>query len=297
MAQAASSELRAARQAASERLPDADGVFARATGENFSVASALLGRETERHLTAIYGYARLVDQIGDASPGDRLALLDLLEAEIAGIYDGASIPTHPVLARLAPTINDLRLPPGPFQRLIEANRLDQRKLDYETFDELVAYCNLSADPVGELVLHVLGAATPERIALSDKVCTALQLVEHWQDVAEDRAAGRIYLPADDRARFEVTPADLDGNVTPQQVRNLLAFEVARARELLDEGALLVGMLHGRARIAVAGYVGGGRAALDAIAASGYDVLAGPPRAGRGRRARATLVTFVRRGRA
>jgi squalene synthase HpnC len=295
MAQAASSELRAARQTAAGGLPDAEGVFARAPGENFSVASALLGREAQRHLIAIYGYARLVDQIGDASPGDRLALLDELESELAGIFDGTNMPTHAVLVRLARTIGELRLPPGPFQRLIEANRLDQRKHDYATFRELVAYCSLSADPVGELVLHVFGAATPERIALSDKVCTALQLVEHWQDVAEDRAAGRIYLPAEDRARFEVAPTDLDGDVAPQQVRNLLAFEVARARDLLDEGALLVGTLHGRARIAVAGYVGGGRAALDAIAASGYDVLAGAPRAGRRRRARAALVTYARRG--
>jgi squalene synthase HpnC len=296
MAQASTGELRAARQTAAGALPDAEGVFARAPGENFSVASAVLGRDTQRHLIAVYGYARLVDQIGDASPGDRLALLDVLESEIAGIYDGTNVPPHPVLARLARTIGERRLPPGPFQRLIDANRLDQRKHDYETFDELMAYCHLSADPVGELVLHVFGTATPERIALSDKVCTALQLVEHWQDVAEDRAAGRIYLPAEDRARFEVVPTDLDGRQTPQQVRNLLAFEVRRARGLLDEGALLVGTVRGRARIAVAGYVGGGRAALDAIAASGYDVLAGPPRADRARRARATLLTYARRGR-
>ena len=102
----------------------------------------------------------------------------------------------------------LDLPRGPFERLIEANRRDQAQATYETFDELVGYCDLSANPVGELVLHVFGAATPDRIALSDRVCTALQLAEHWQDVAEDHAAGRVYLPAEDLDRFGVTADDL-----------------------------------------------------------------------------------------
>ncbi len=181
-------------------------------------------------------------------------------------------------------MQQLDLPRGPFDRLIEANRRDQEIADYETFDELVAYCDLSANPVGELVLHVFGAATPDRIALSDRICTALQLAEHWQDVAEDRAAGRIYLPAEDLERFGVVAADLDARSTGPKVRELIAFEVARARALLDEGAPLVGRLGGRARIAVAGYVGGGRAALDAIDASDCDVLAGPPKADRRRRA-------------
>ena len=110
-------------------------------------------------------------------------------------------------------MRELDLPREPFHRLIEANRRDQEQAAYATFDELVGYCDLSANPVGELVLHVFGAATPDRIALSDRVCTALQLAEHWQDVAEDYAAGRIYLPAEDLERFGVAAADLDGAAT------------------------------------------------------------------------------------
>jgi phytoene/squalene synthetase len=159
----------------------------------------------------------------------------------------------------------------------------------------VRYCELSANPVGELVLHVFDAATADRIALSDSVCTALQLAEHWQDVAEDYAAGRIYLPAEDRERFGVTPEDLGAATAGQPLRRLLAFEVDRGRALLDEGARLVGKLRGRARLAVAGYVGGGRAAFDAIEAADYDVLAGPPKASGVRRATATLTTYVRGG--
>jgi phytoene/squalene synthetase len=138
---------------------------------------------------------------------------------------------------------------------------------------------------------VFEAATPERVALSDRVCTALQLVEHWQDVGEDFRRGRIYLPAEDRERYGVQRADLGAKSTSAPVRRLLAFEVERARRILDEGAPLVGRLHGRARIAVAGYVGGGRAALDAIAASNYDVLPAAPRATRRRRARQTLAAL------
>src|SRR5262249_42472603 len=151
------------------------------------------------------------------------------------------------------------LPREPFERLIAANRRDQVQLTYRTYAELVDYCDLSANPVGELVLYVFGAATEARIALSDKVCTALQLVEHWQDIAEDYdTRGRVSVPAEDLERFGVAP----GGVSPE----LLAFEIDRARALLDEGAPLVGTLRGRARIAVAGYVGGGRAALSALAA-------------------------------
>src|SRR6516225_2958369 len=229
MADAATGEL----GAAVERLPGADEIYGRAPGENFSVASIALGRDNRRHLTAIYGYARLVDQIGDAVEGDRRAALAAFETDLSRLFEGSS-PAHPVLLRLEPTVRELDLPRGPFDRLIEANRRDQEVAVYETFDELVAYCDVSANPVGELVLHVFGAATPDRIALSDRVCTALQLAEHWQDVAEDRAAGRVYLPAEDLDRFGVAPADLDAPVTGDRLRELIAFEVDRARTLLDE---------------------------------------------------------------
>ena len=278
---------------AAVELPASHEVLDRASGENFSVASLLVGHETRSHLMAIYGYARLVDEVGDSSGGDRLANLDAFEADLARVFDGSE-PAHPILRQLQPTVSALELPRGPFERLIEANRRDQRQVTYETFDDLVGYCDLSANPVGELVLHVFGAATPDRIALSDRVCTALQLAEHWQDVAEDHAAGRVYLPAEDLDRFGVAREDLGAELTSPSLRTLMEFEVDRARRLLDEGAPLVGRLRGRARLAVAGYVGGGRAALDAIAAAQYDVLSGAPKAGRRARAGSTFSTYLRR---
>jgi squalene synthase HpnC len=277
------------RPPATDLLPGEGAVLPLSTQENFSVAARVLGRRTRDHLLAIYGFARLADQLGDEAPGDRLALLDRLEEELERVYDGE--PEHPLMRRLAPTVRQLDLPREPFVRLIDANRRDQEQSTYESFDDLVSYCDLSANPVGELVLHVFGAATPERIALSDRVCTALQLVEHWQDVAEDFPRGRIYLPADDMERFGVVRSDLGAARAGDALRVLLAFEVRRARELLDEGAPLVGTLRGRGRFAVAGYVAGGRANAAAIEAAGYDVLAGPPKASGAVRLRETIRTW------
>jgi squalene synthase HpnC len=274
---------------AEDALPGETAVLPLSTRENFSVAARLLGRETRNHLLAIYGFARLADQLGDEAPGDRLALLDRLEDELGRVYDGE--PRHPLMVRLQPTVQARNLPREPFARLIEANRRDQAQAVYATFDDLVDYCTLSANPVGELVLHVFEAATPERIALSDRVCTGLQLVEHWQDVAEDYRRRRIYLPAEDMERFGVRDDDIGSAETLPALRALMAFEVRRAREWLDAGAGLVGTLRGRARFAVAGYMGGGRANADAIEAAGYDVLAGPPKANGANRARATLRAF------
>jgi squalene synthase HpnC len=261
-------------------VPEESAVLERAGTENFSVASLLLGREARDHLLAIYGFARLVDQLGDDVEGDRLAHLDWLEEELDRIYDGE--PEHAIMRRLAPTVRALSLPREPFVRLIDANRRDQRQTRYATFGELVDYCDLSANPVGELVLHVFGAATPTRISQSNDVCTALQLLEHWQDVHEDYERGRIYLPAEDLERFGVSPGAFDGDA----YRRLLAFEIDRARALLDHGAPLVGTLRGHARLAVAGYVGGGRANLDALAA-------GSRKASKAARVVATVKTLVR----
>ena len=192
---------------------------------------------------------------------------------------------------MQPTLRRRGLARDPFARLIEANRVDQRVSEYETWEQLRGYCSLSADPVGELVLAVFGITDPAQVALSGSVCTALQLIEHCQDVAEDLAAGRVYLPREDLERFGCTREQLHGAHADPAVRAVIAFEIARARSLLDAGAPLVGHLRGRARIAVAAFVAGGRAAAAAIEGAGYDVLAGPPRASRMRLLAALAATL------
>jgi squalene synthase HpnC len=272
--------------------PAAGAVMARARTENFPVASRVLPRRVRDDLLALYGFARLVDELGDSLSGDRLKALDWLEQELDRAFEGRA--EHPLLVRLQPTLRERGLQRGPFVRLIEANRMDQRVSRYATWDQLRAYCALSADPVGQLVLEVLGMATPERIALSDSICTALQLTEHCQDVAEDLARGRVYLPGEDLDRFGATIEQLSAAHAGRPVQQVIAFEVDRARGLLRDGAPLIGELRGRPSFAVAGFVAGGRAALDAIEAAGYDVLAGPPRAGLRRRLIALAATLARR---
>ncbi|MGW2046162.1 squalene synthase HpnC [Streptomyces sp. NPDC001858] len=274
------------------------GTLDKAAHENFPVAPFFLPRAWRDDLTAVYGFARLVDDIGDGdlAPGgadaallgvsaaeaeDRLVLLDAFEADlnrVFGVFDGT--PRHPLLRRLQPTVRRHALTPEPFLGLIAANRQDQLVTRYETYDDLLAYCELSANPVGRLVLAVTGTSTPERIRLSDAICTALQIVEHLQDVTEDLGRDRVYLPAADMKRFHVQEADLATGTAGASVRALVAYEAQRARDLLNEGAPLVGSVHGRLRLLLAGFVAGGRAAIDAIAAAEYDVLPGPPKPGK-----------------
>jgi len=272
----------------------ADVITARADTENFPVALRILSADQRRHLMAIYRFARLTDQIGDVAHGNRLAMLDELQRQVDACVDdhtdesacvddhtgGITGSVHPIIETLAPTIRECALPLGPFHRLIDANRLDQVKHRCENLQELLEYCELSANPVGELVLYVFGAATPERIRQSDAVCTGLQLVEHWQDVKEDYLAGRIYLPSEDLVKFGCREEMLGAISASPELRELLRFECERAHGLLDEGVPLVKSLRGRARLAIAGFVAGGRSALDAIALAAFDVTGGAPRARR-----------------
>ncbi|GAA3378415.1 squalene synthase HpnC [Streptomyces sannanensis] len=275
--------------------PHARTTLDKAADENFPVAPFFLPRAWRGDLMAVYGFARLVDDIGDGdlAPGgadarhlgvgpdradDRLAMLDAFEADLHRVFDAdGDGPRHPLLRALRPTVCRHGLTPQPFLGLVEANRQDQLVRRYETYDDLVAYCELSANPVGRLVLGITGTASPERIRRSDAVCTALQIVEHLQDVAEDLGRDRIYLPMEDMKRFHVTEADLAAPSGGASVRALVAFEAERALRLLNEGTPLVGSVHGRLKLLLAGFVAGGRAALHAVAAAGHDVLPGPPK--------------------
>jgi squalene synthase HpnC len=262
-------------------LLPSEALMAKQRAENFPVALRLLPRATRTHLLAIYGFARLADDVGDEAPGDRLALLDALDREIDRVFAGEE-PQHPLMRRLAPTVRACALPEEPFRRLVEANRQDQRVTRYERYEELVQYCTLSANPVGHLVLHVFDVATPARIEWSDAICTALQLVEHWQDVGEDLAMDRVYLPGADLRRFGCSEVDLKARAASPALRELMCFEVNRARWLLRRGEALIGSLHGWARLSIAGFAAGGHAALDGIAAQHFDVLVRPPRVPRHR---------------
>ena len=260
-------------------------VARRARTENFPVASVLFPRRLRPHLRAVYGFARLVDILGDELEGDRLAALDELEGELGACYSGE--PSWPVLQMLAPTIHEFSLPREPFLRLIEANRMDQRIAEYETWDDLKEYCRHSADPVGRLVLGLLRLdGEPDLVAASDDVCTGLQLVNFLQDVPRDLELGRIYLPLEDRRRFGVAALD---RPSPELVE-LLRYEAARARGLLAGGSVLQDRIGGRMGRAVGLFARGGLAALDALESARWDVFTQRPRPSRTRLA---LAAFTR----
>jgi squalene synthase HpnC len=251
----------------------AAGSSAKAPAENFPVAFRLMPRRYRGHLMAIYRFARTVDDIGDEHPdrAQRLRLLDDVEEDLGRLYAGLP-PRLEVIGQLAATVADCSVPDQPLRDLIQANRQDQLVSRYQTFDDLAGYCRLSANPVGRMVLYVFGMYSPRRARLSDHVCTALQLAEHWQDVAEDLRLGRVYLPLEDLGRFRCTEEALAEPVAGPGVRALMAFQVARASALLNAGSPLIATLRGAARVAVSGYVAGGRATLAAIEAADHDVL-------------------------
>jgi squalene synthase HpnC len=266
------------------------------SAENFPVAMRVLPARVRVHLRAVYDVVRVIDNLGDdaGSPASRTAALAAFGADLATVWSTGR-PADPVLVALVPSVRACDLQHRDFAALVEANVQDQTVTRYGTYEQLRGYCALSAAPIGRLVLSVFGASTPARVALSDQVCDALQQLEHWQDVAEDLAGGRIYLPGEDLARFGVTEDALAAPASAGAVRDLIAFETARARTLLVAGSPIVGTLRGWARVAVAGYVAGGLAAADALSRPGADPLVTTPTASKAATVRHALAVLVRGG--
>lgn len=238
--------------------------------ENFPVALRVVPARSRAHLQRIYGFARFIDDVGDTADGDRLRLLDLVDDDVRALPGGAARLTP--VRELKVLIDDCGAPIDPFIDLIEANRADQRVSRYPTFADLLGYCDLSAAPVGRLVLYVAGAADPVNIADSDAVCAALQVLEHCQDAGEDARAGRIYLPSDELRAAAIDDAQLLESTTSGRLRSVVSVQVERSVELLERGKPLVRRLSGWARLAVAGYVAGGYATADALRTADFDVL-------------------------
>ncbi len=267
-------------------LPALPAVMSQAGSENFPVALRVIPERLRTHLLAIYGFARLTDDIGDEYQGDRSEALNWLDAQIDSLFEG--VPEHPVFQQLAPTVERFGITREPLDRLLAANRMDQVKTRYETWDELMEYCSLSADPVGHLVLAVFEADTPSRREASDSVCSALQVIEHICDIVEDAKAGRVYVPQDVMSAFGCPESDLNLPTATPALREVLSCLANRSRGMLAPGRELTSSLRGYARLAVSGFVGGGLATLAAVESAGYDVIARRVRRGRLRAAFLTM---------
>ncbi|MFI4939907.1 MAG: squalene synthase HpnC [Burkholderiales bacterium] len=250
--------------------------------ENFPVASILLPAQLRPAVEAIYHFARCADDLadeGDATPEQRLAALTGFEAALQRIQDGQPAES-PLFAALGAVIRDYALPLEPFRDLISAFKQDVFTKRYRTFDALLDYCRRSANPVGTLMLHLYHAATPANLRDSDAICSALQLINFWQDVAIDWQKARIYLPLDDMERHRVSELQLATGKIDDAFRSLMRFEVARARAMLQGGAPLALRLSGRAGWELRLVVQGGLRILEKIEYVGYDVFTRRPTLGK-----------------
>src|SRR6266404_7919726 len=270
--------------------------LARTHYENFSVATWFLPKRLRQHFFNVYSYCRISDDLGDET-GDRdasLRLLDEWETELNACYEGS--PRHPVFVALAGTVQQFQIPKQTFADLLTAFRQDQKVTRYQTFDDLLGYCRNSANPVGHLVLYLCGYNDAERQQLSDFTCTALQLANFWQDVSVDYGKGRIYLPLEDLERFEASENDIGAGRNTAQFREVMRFEVQRAREWFERGLPLVGKVSRELAIDLELFSRGGQEILNAIERQNFAVLGRRPKISKSRKlalvARAALHKLI-----
>jgi squalene synthase HpnC len=245
--------------------------------ENFPVASLLLPRAKRPYVAAVYAFARTADDFADEgslTPAERLAKLDLWQQSLDRCYEGN--PIGPVFIALAETARQTGLPRELLSDLLTAFRMDVEKSRFSNFEEILHYCRYSANPVGRIVLNIFDDESPEKLLLSDRICTGLQLANFWQDVSVDWKKGRVYLPLDDLRRFGYTESDLaEGRFTPA-FRDLMAFQLERSRRFFEEGRPLLRLAGKELRFELNLTVRGGLEILNAIEARGFDVLSGRP---------------------
>ncbi len=270
--------------------------LARSHYENFSVATWFLPKRLRQHFFNVYAYCRISDDLGDetGNPAASLRLLDEWEMELNACYEGS--PRHPVFVALAGTVREFDIPRQTFADLLTAFRQDQTITRFDIFEDLLGYCHFSANPVGDLVLYLCGYRDPERQQLSDFTCTALQLANFWQDVSADYEKGRIYLPLEDLRMHGVTEDDIANKRNTPQFRELMRFEVLRAREWFDHGLPLVNKVSRDLAVDIELFSRGGQEILRAIERQNYAVLGNRPAISKSRKlalvARAALHKLI-----
>jgi squalene synthase HpnC len=270
--------------------------LARTHYENFSVATWFLPAKLRQDFLNVYAYCRISDDLGDevGDPAASLALLDEWKAELDACYAGT--PRHPVFVALSETVRKFDIPKHEFSDLLIAFRQDQTVTRFETFNDVLAYCRYSANPVGHLVLYLCGYRDAERQLLSDYTCTALQLANFWQDVSVDYAKGRIYLPLEDLRKYSVPEEDLTQNRNTPAFREMMKFQVERARQWFDRGLPLVGKVDKELAVDLELFSRGGQEILNAIERQGFAVLGCRPVISKPRKlalvARAALRRFL-----
>lgn len=242
--------------------------------ENFPVASILMPKRLRKPVAAIYHFSRAADDIadeGDASNEVRLEQLDAFRAQLS-LIENDETPHTELFQNLAREVHQHALPMQPLYDLLDAFSQDVVKKRYNDYSDLLDYCRRSANPVGNLLLHLYQEATPQNIAYSDAICTSLQIINFWQDVAKDYAIGRIYLPLDELAQFGVSEEQIAHAVTDKAWQELMKFQVNRARALMLQGAPLGSILTGRIGLEMRMIIAGGMRILSKLEGSKYDMF-------------------------
>jgi hydroxysqualene synthase len=254
--------------------------LARSHYENFPVGSSLIPKRLRKHFYSIYAFARIADDFADEgyaqgySERERLDLLDEWRRMLTESLAGRA--RHPVFVALAQSSAEFDLPRGLFEDLLSAFAQDVTVRRYESFNQLRDYCRRSANPIGRLILSLFGYRDDQRNQWSDDICTALQLANHWQDVAIDLDKDRIYLPVEDLSRFELTVDDLIGRQANDGVKRMMTFEVERAREMFARGKPLCTSVGGRLGLELRAVWLGGVRILERIEQNGFDVFGHRP---------------------
>jgi squalene synthase HpnC len=263
-----------------------------------------LPRRLLPHFYAVYAYCRFADDLADeptgAMPTQRhghgtpLESLNWWRGELLSMYAGE--PRHPIMVALSATIHRFAIPAQPFLDLISAFEQDQSVKRYDTYSQVLDYCRRSADPVGRILLHLFECFDEKRAEFSDRICTALQLTNFWQDVARDLEIGRVYLPREDRVQFQYSDDDLQAKRFTPQFEALMRFEVARARDLFERGLPLVELVPKAVRTDVELFACGALAILRKIEEQGYNVWQRRPRLSKFDKARLIVRVLARRWR-
>lgn len=247
--------------------------------ENFPVGSFLLPARFRPAIAAVYRFARYADDLadeGDMPDAERITALNLCSAALRDIASGR-VPEEAIFQGLVPVVAQYAVPVSLFEDLLSAFRQDVVVKRYADYTSVLDYCRRSADPIGRILLHIFGEATPENLRQSDCVCSALQLINFWQDVAIDWPKPRVYLPQEDLQRFGVTEDMLAAGRMNDALRDLLAFQVARTRALLYEGKPLGRRLPGRIGLEIRTIIAAGDHVLRKIEAVNYDVFHARPK--------------------
>lgn len=244
--------------------------------ENFTVVSRFLPARLRQPMFNIYAFCRWSDDLGDELPDrdEALRALEWWRGELESCY--ADDPRHPVFVALHGTIREYDISPEPFHHLLDAFVQDQTVKRFPGYADVLDYCTRSANPVGRLVLYLFGYRDPERQALSDATCTALQLANFWQDVTVDWLKGRVYLPLEDMERFGASESQIERRSFTPEFRELMRFEVDRAHGLFEQGLPLAGRVDRRLALDLELFSRGGMAILERIRRQGYDVLSRRP---------------------